>query len=53
MDYYLYKKFDEFDNDKVKNKTDKLWNNRLKVKRIWFLGRNCILWLLKLFVIIV
>lgn len=43
MDYYLYKKFDEFDNNKVKNKTDKLWNNRLKVKWIRFLGRKCII----------
>lgn len=24
MDYYPHKKFDELDNDKVKNKTDKL-----------------------------
>lgn len=41
MDYYPHKKFDELDNDKVKNKTDKLWNNRSKLKRIWFLGRKC------------
>lgn len=41
MDYYPHKKFDELDNDKVRNKTDKLWNNLSKVKRIWFLGRKC------------
>lgn len=31
MDYYPHKNFDELDNDKVQNKTDKLWNNLLKV----------------------
>lgn len=40
MDYYPHKKFYELDNDNVKNKTDKLWNNLSKVKRIWFLGRK-------------